>query len=90
MKIEKVYLAISDFFQSFLDKEGEIIEISREKDQWNAIVEVLEDTNYTRAHAKRDLKGIYQIKMDDNLEIFSFGKKKIIERGVPYQEEADY
>lgn len=90
MKIEKVYLAVSDFFRSFLNKEGEIIDVTKEKEQWNVIVEVLEDTEYTRAHAKRDLKGIYEIKIDENLEIFSFGKKKVIERGVPYQEESDY
>jgi predicted class III extradiol MEMO1 family dioxygenase len=83
MKIEEIYMTIMDFFQSFLNKDGEIVKISSNDEHWIAHVEIIEDTEYTRKHAKRDLKAIYEVTIDNNMEICSYSKIKVIERGIP-------
>ncbi len=90
MKVEEIYMTVSDFFLSFLDKKGEIIGISRKNDQWRVLIEIPEDVEYTNEYAKKDLKAVYEVIIDNNMEISSYNKIKVIERGVPMEVESEY
>lgn len=90
MKVEEVYMTVSDFFLSFLDKKGKIIGISQKDDQWEILVQTPEDAEYTSKYAKKDLIAIYKVIVDNNMEILSYNKTKVIERGVPLEIESDY
>ena len=87
MEIGNVHMQVNDFFKNFLGKEGNVIKITKKEEEWETMIEVPEEKEYTKKHAKTDLKAVYRVLLNRELEIVSYNKIKVIEKGVPFDEE---
>lgn len=78
--ITKVIDTVQKFFCETLDKPGKIIGVLRENGFWKVKIEVAEEVEYMRKRAHDDLMAIYEVLVDQNLELFSFDRIALRER----------
>lgn len=81
MKINGVVASAEAFFKEILHKPGVIVGVMREQDLWKVQIEVPEEVEYMRKRAQDDLMAIYELSIDDNLDVVSFQRKHLRERG---------
>jgi hypothetical protein len=80
MNIQKVIQTVADFFSESLQKPGVVIGVLPEQDGWKVDIEVAEEVEYMRKRARNDLMAIYEVLVNDNLEITGFERKTLRER----------
>lgn len=80
VKTADVIKATLKFFEDALEKVGRVIEVNKNKDGWNLRVEVLEESEYMRRRGRGDLLAIYEVKVDNDLNIASYIRKSMRER----------
>lgn len=80
VKTADVIKATLKFFEDALEKVGRVIEINKNEDGWNLRVEVLEESEYMRRRGRGDLLAIYEVKVDNELNIASYIRKSMRER----------
>ncbi|MFA7467187.1 MAG: gas vesicle protein GvpO [Desulfotomaculaceae bacterium] len=80
MKIIEVVATAEQFFKDVLQKPGVVVGVSREDDSWKVQIEVAEEVEYMRKRARDDLLALYEVFIDDNLEITAFERKSMRER----------
>ena len=79
MKIEEASQAIKDFVKKTLGKDAKIIKITKSEDGWAGEAEVYEESSFIKAlglPTKVQDRNIYEIKLADNLEVSSYGRKE--------------
>jgi len=79
MKIEEASQAIKDFVKKTLGKDAKIIKITKSDDGWAGEAEVYEESSFIKAlglNTKVQDRNIYEIKLADNLEVSSYGRKE--------------
>ena len=79
MKIEEASQAIKDFVKKTLGKDAKIIKITKSDDGWAGEAEVYEESSFIKAlglPTKVQDRNIYEIKLADNLEVSSYGRKE--------------
>ncbi|TEB15412.1 Gas vesicle synthesis protein GvpO [Pelotomaculum sp. FP] len=81
MVIKKVIITVQDFFSEVLGKPGKIVGVSREEDCWKVKIEVPEEVEYMRRHAKGDLMAIYDVSLNNKYEVTNFERIALMERG---------
>lgn len=76
-KIEDARNLVSDFLRKGLNaKEVKVIKITKEGAGWEAEAEVYEESSFIKAlglPTRVQDRNIYDIKLDENLEIVSYG-----------------
>ena len=81
MVIKKIIKVVQQFFCEVLGKPGKIVGVSREEDCWKVKIEVPEEVEYMRRHAKGDLMAIYDVFVDNSYEVITFDRVALMERG---------
>ena len=76
-EVVKVTLA---FFETVLEKTARVIEVNKASDDWTVVVECLEESDYMRRFGRGDMLGIYEVKVDPNLNVISYTRKELRER----------
>ncbi|MDD4239278.1 MAG: gas vesicle protein [Desulfotomaculaceae bacterium] len=91
MVIKKTIEAVQHFFCEVLGKPGRIVGCSRGEDCWKVQIEVPEEVEYMRRHAKGDLMAIYDVLVNHDYEVISFERVALMERGslIIYPVEPD-
>ncbi len=80
MIIKKVINAVHKFFSEVLDKPGKVIGVIKHSDGWEVKIEVAEEVEYMRKKAQDDLMAIYEVIVDNNIEVVSFERVALRER----------
>lgn len=81
MGLQKAMGVVLHFFEKDLGKQGEIIGASKEHEGWHVEIEVIEESEYMRKHARNDLVAIYEVKLNEQFEITYYTRVSIRERG---------
>ncbi|MCG2675782.1 gas vesicle protein [bacterium] len=76
----EVIMATVKFFENTLEKVARVIEVSKASDGWDVRVEALEESEYMRKFGRGDLLGIYEVKVDKDLNVISYNRKGLRER----------
>jgi hypothetical protein len=63
-----------------LKRPGVIVGILRDQDLWKVQIEVAEEVEYMRKRAQDDLLAMYEVTVNNDLEILSFERKYLRER----------
>jgi len=78
MEIEKVSKAITAFFTKTLGKDAKIIKLGKSQGGWTGEVEIYEESSFIKSlglPTRVQDRNIYEIKLSDNLEVDSYGRK---------------
>lgn len=81
MEIDRVLRQVEIFFKNTLKKNGEVIGAVKTDDGWRAQIEVLEDEDYMRKHARHGLIALYDVRLTNDLEVIHYERKSLRERG---------
>lgn len=71
---------VENFFKDIIKKPGVVIGVARDTDIYKVQIEVPEEVEYMRRRAKDDILAIYEVAVDNNMEIISFERKYLRER----------
>lgn len=77
MEIEEANRAVEDFLKKSLKRDGRLIKNSKTNEGWEAEVEVIEENAFIKSlgiPAKVQDRNIYEIKLNDNLEVVSYAR----------------
>lgn len=89
----KVIQVVEKFFSETLGRSGKIIGITPDSQLWKVKIEVPEEVEYMRKKALDDLMAIYEVAVDNDLQIVSFERTALRERdsliSYPVNEEDD-
>jgi len=80
MVIKKVITTVQKFFSEVLNKPGKVIGVIKQCDGWEVKIEVPEEVEYMRKKAQDDLMAIYEVIVDNNIEVVSFDRIALRER----------
>ncbi|OYO59682.1 gas vesicle protein GvpO [Lachnotalea glycerini] len=79
--MKKVIEAAKIFFEDLYESTATVVGVSHCDEGWELMVEVITDDDYTKIHAKKDLISVYKLYMDLNLQVLSYSREEIRERG---------
>lgn len=82
MEIIKILEVVKTFFGLYIRPVHKITHIHKTDKGWELTVEVIEEKEYMKAHAKDELVGVYSVLMNAELEIISFQRKSLRARGA--------
>lgn len=82
MKIVQVLNAVKEFFKQNVTAPYKIPAVEQKEDGWEVIVEVIEEREYMVSHAKDELLGVYKVCLNRDLEVVSFTRMELRERGA--------
>ncbi|RJX27446.1 MAG: gas vesicle protein GvpR [Dethiobacter sp.] len=80
--LEQVLSKVVTFFDDIYHREAHVLEVSPEGNGWHIKVEIIEEDEYMRKRAKRDLLGVYDVILNQDFEVISFERKELKERGT--------
>ena len=74
MEIGKVMKTVHDFFNEFLQPPFKVpsIQPNEEEDGWAVVVEIIEEREYMKAHAKDEMIGVYHVRVDQKMNVISY------------------
>ncbi|GAB6098307.1 hypothetical protein JCM16358_01860 [Halanaerocella petrolearia] len=81
MKVNQVLEKSRTFFLDILDREIEVISIIPTDDGWDIEFEVVAEDKYMRKKGRNDLIAKYEAKIDKELNVTSYTRKELRERG---------
>lgn len=79
MKIEEASQVIKDFVKKTLGKDSKLIKVEKSEDGWSGEAEIFEESSFIKAlglSTKVQDRNIYEIKLTDDLEVSSYGRKE--------------
>ena len=79
MKIKEVRKIVIEFMQEVFSKDAEIIKISKTDEGWSTEAVIFEESAFIKAiglPTKVQDRHIYVVKLDNELEIISYERKK--------------
>ncbi|WP_162300541.1 gas vesicle protein GvpO [Anaerosacchariphilus polymeriproducens] len=79
--MKRVIEAARIFFEDLYENTATVVGVKRCEDNWELLVEVITDDDYTRKRAKNDLISVFKVNMDSDLQIISYSREEIRERG---------
>jgi hypothetical protein len=79
--MKKVIDAAKIFFEELYENTSTVVGVSRCEEGWELMVEVLTDDDYTKKRAKNDLISVFKVYMDTDLQVISYSREEIRERG---------
>ncbi|MFZ5967766.1 MAG: gas vesicle protein GvpO [Bacillota bacterium] len=81
MSINMVIDTLQTFFYDVIGKEIQIISIVPNEDGWDAEFEAIVEDEYMRRIARKEIIARYEAKIDERLNIVSYQRKALRERG---------
>lgn len=75
MDIVEVNRVIKDFLKRIIGVDGKIIKTSRTEEGWEAVVEVIDESDYIKKLGLPTTvfdRNTYELKLNDNLEVLSY------------------
>ncbi|WP_026691530.1 gas vesicle protein GvpO [Alteribacter aurantiacus] len=82
MKIEQVINTVKDFFQEHVYPVYRVTSIVTEEKAWEVEVEVIEEKEYMKKYGRDQLLGVYQCRVNEDMEVVSFHRKSLRNRGA--------
>ncbi|WP_332694797.1 gas vesicle protein GvpO [Halalkalibacter lacteus] len=87
MEIIEVLEKIKKFFGEHLLPVHKVTSIEITDNGWDVFVEVIEENDYMKSHAKDQILGEYHIQLNKNMEITSFKRQSLRPRSsIPKDE----
>jgi uridylate kinase len=80
--MEEIIRKVTVFFMDIFQQEARVIGIINEGNLWRAKVQIIEEDEYMARRAKKDLLGIYEVLVNQDLEIIAFDRVELKERGT--------
>jgi hypothetical protein len=74
-------------FEELYENTATVVGVRRCEEGWELIVEVITDDEYTRQHAKKDLISVFKVYMSVDLQVLSYTREEIRERGKALEKE---
>lgn len=82
VKIDQAMASVRAFFADQLGLEAKVVAARPQGDGWQVTVEAIVEDEYMRQRARRDLVGTFDVFVDAKLQIVSFERKELRERGT--------
>lgn len=79
--MKRVIEAAKCFFEELYENTATVIGVRHCEEGWELMVEIITDDDYTRKRAKNDLISVYKVIMSQELQIISYEREEIRERG---------
>ncbi len=79
--MKRVIDAAKKFFEELYDDTATVVGVRRCEGGWELMVEIITDDDYTRKRAKNDLISVFKVMMSQDLQIISYEREEIRERG---------
>jgi hypothetical protein len=79
-EIQRTAEAAVNFFDRVLGKKADVIAVEPVDSGWRALLELEEDAEYTRRFARPDIVGCYEVTLDSEGRVLSFGRASMRER----------
>lgn len=81
VKLKKVVESVKAFAEEVMLKPCRVIAVAATEKGWLISAEVIEEDEYMRRRARKDLLGIYEFILDEDLTVLSYQRKELKERG---------
>lgn len=81
MNIKNLTQSVKNFLFELFGKECDIISVLPGDKGWQVTAEVLMDEEYTMKRGRCDLLSVFEVLVDQNLNILSYSRARIRERG---------
>jgi len=81
-RMKKVLDSLTTFTEEIMNKPCWATAVTEVQDGWRALVEVIEEDEYMRRRGRKDLIGVYEIVLDNDLGVRSYQRKELRERGT--------
>ncbi|UTR09785.1 gas vesicle protein [Evansella sp. LMS18] len=88
MKINKVMDTVTDFFKENVNAPLRFTAIEKTDEGWYLQLEVIEEKEYMQKYARDQIVGLYEVTLDDEMEVTSFKRINMRSRSMAYEEEA--
>ena len=75
MSLDKYINVIKDFFVDVLNQQCRVLTLIKCEKHWKAVCEVIVDTQYTTRKGLGDIVEIYEVFLNDNLDIIGYELK---------------
>ncbi|MEH6939870.1 gas vesicle protein GvpO [Bacillus sp. JJ664] len=82
MIIITVLEVVKTFFGQHIRPVHRITNVQFHEKGWEITVEVIEEKEYMKAHAKDELVGVYSVRLSQELEVESFQRKSLRARSA--------
>lgn len=79
MKVQEVIDRLSQFAKQNLGRDPKVINVRNTAEGWRGIVQVYEENSFIKSlglETNQQERKRYEIRMDENLEIVSFGEEE--------------
>lgn len=81
MNIVEIVDSARNAFYELFKKEINVITVHPADEGYRVIVEMIEEDEYMRAKGRKELIGIYEVILNSKLEVVSYERKVLKERG---------
>lgn len=68
----KILDKVTTFFKENIAPPHKIISAKKVDEGWRALVEVIEEKEYMKKYARDEMIGLYEVFLDDDLEVSGF------------------
>ncbi|MDE5413664.1 gas vesicle protein GvpO [Alkalihalobacterium chitinilyticum] len=82
MEIIKVLEVVKSFFNEYLLPVHKITAIEETEKGWKVAVEIIEENEYMKSHAKDQMIGVYHVQLNKQLEITTFKRQSMRPRSA--------
>ncbi len=72
---------VLNFFNNTMNKPGTIVGATKNEDGWTLKVEVVEESEYLVQFGRDELLAIYEVRVNEALEIIHYKRESLRERG---------
>lgn len=79
--MKRVIEAAKNFFEELYENTATVVGVKRCDEGWELLVEIITDDDYTRKRAKNDLISVFKVLMSPDMQIISYVREEIRERG---------
>ncbi len=87
MEIKKIIGTVTEFFNEYVAPVHKITAVEEsEENGWKLTVEVIEEKEYMKRYAKDEMLGIYDVYLNQDIEIISYKRRDIRYRSSIKQE----
>jgi hypothetical protein len=80
--MEKILPVVVKFLYDTFQREARVISVSPQGDDWCVKAEIIEEDEYMQRRGRREILGLYEVILNSTLEIISFSRKALKERGT--------
>ncbi|MGO4886199.1 gas vesicle protein GvpO [Anaerobacillus sp. MEB173] len=80
MEVVEVLEEVKKFFSEHLSPIHKIISIETTDNGWDVFVEVIEESDYMKSHAKDQIVGTYHIQLNQSMKIIAFKRQGLRQR----------